>query len=261
MPNRNQISDTDRHLAALDYLRQAKTRDAAPDDGESHIHIHLDGPSGGGQGLPRSVGNSNPVINDESDPEPEPEPTEEGEESERVLGELPPPPPGQKYALRDDGGTTSILLVPDDGGDVLSRVNVGDRAWSDRKAARVLSSMNKANRAAHTRDAKARREQTVFTHFPLPSERLVVRENPKYPGKWEVILISDTTNLIGTIPPGAEDLNDDGKSDADFPDEGQVASPGEGQRRMNRIGDRAAAMTIKQLNETNRAYWAARKAG
>ena len=94
---RFRFTDEQRHQAALDYLR---TRSLDAESEESHIHIHLDRPDY----LPPSTTSANPPgktsgspieISDQEDPDEEyVEPDEEGEEGERVVGELPFPARG-----------------------------------------------------------------------------------------------------------------------------------------------------------------------
>ena len=166
------------------------------------------------------------------------------------------------YDIRENAdGTCSVVLVPDDdGSEALQGVNTGDnhRSWSDAKTSSILRNMNKANRAYHTRDsvASATKSTTVFTQHLNPDERLEIRKNADM---WELVLVSPTTDLIGTIPPGAQKLNE-GDSDDDFPDTGEVSSAGQGERSMPRgaggkVADRAAPMTNKRLNEIHRQYW------
>jgi hypothetical protein len=292
----NHIRDEQRHQAALDYIRQrARTRDAAlegeepDDDGAEHFHIHLHRSEGD---LPPSTGTANPApgrssgspvrVSGDQRVMPLGPPTaragkfgrdEEGEEpdagegekqSEQVIGSLPDPGEGMVYRLDEQpDGTIAVVLTPDDGAEELSNLNTDNnrRSMSDARSAQIMRAMGKANRAYHTRDSVAAPtlERVIFTHTPTPDEKLIVRQNGNH---WELVLVSPTTDLTGTTPPGAEDLPEGNKESDDRQMTGEATL---GEPRMERsigggkIGD-SAPKKLKSMNEMNRRFWSGRGA-
>jgi hypothetical protein len=183
---------------------------------------------------------------------------EEGEGKEKVIGTLPDPGEGMMYRL-DQGDQGEFRIVHCLQPNSMEGVNEGDnrRSWSESKTASVLRRMNRAHRAAHTRDFDTMTEKTIFTHFPGKGNRLELREVPGTAGQWAVMLISPAVEMIGEVPAAEEDRL--------MPPEGPEARPNTGKPMTGIVnqasttgtpsatGDRA--MTNRKLNAIHRQYW------
>lgn len=182
---------------------------------------------------------------------------------EKVLGTLPEPPEGMTYRLHEgQDGSVAVVLCQDDGGNLTVNQNDNRRQMSDARTRSILHRMNLKHRA-YFRDA-ATSEKTIFVHTPAKDEKLELREDPRFEGRWQVILVTPASNIIGDIPPGAEDFSKPENEDGDEQRQGgRSDTPQTGELRatsQRRTGDHATASKLRQMNVAAKRFWSGKAA-